>query len=89
MKLWVYIVVGVLALMVIGYAVSAVVGVVVWLAIAAAIGAVIVGFLRMSLGGADKALVTDRRQEKKLDTAADRALKDLERRSAGDRENQA
>jgi uncharacterized protein YbjQ (UPF0145 family) len=81
LPVWVYILVGVVALILIGYAVSAVVGVVVWLAIAAAIGAVIVGQLRMSLGGSSKVLVTDRRQEKKLDSAADRALKELEKKS--------
>jgi hypothetical protein len=80
MKLWVYILVGVAALMLIGYAVSAVVGVVVWLAIAAAIGALVVGVLRMTMSDAQKAIYADKRQERKLDSAADRALKDLEKK---------
>ena len=80
MKIWVYIVVGVIVLGILSWALSAVVGVVVWLALAAAVGAIVVGLLRVGLGGDDKVRSVDRREERRLDTAADRALKELEKK---------
>jgi hypothetical protein len=80
MKIWVYIVIGVIALGLISYALSAVVGIVVWLALAAAVGALIVGALRMGSGGDKTIVVADKREERKLDSAAERALKELERK---------
>lgn len=78
MRFWLYLIVGIAALLALGYVVSAVIGLLVWAVIAVVVGSVIVGLLK---GGSSNRLALKspgRREQKKIEQGADRALKELE-----------
>jgi hypothetical protein len=78
MKLLLYLVIGIAALLALGYVVSAVVGLLFWAAVAVVVGAVIAAVLRGSSGGLPLLKSPNKRTMRKIEKGADRALKELE-----------
>lgn len=83
MKLWVRLVIGAIVLFGVMYALSALVGMLFSLAVAGLILAGIVALISNATGG-PKLRAPSGKTEKRIDTAAERALKELERKVNGE-----